>query len=521
MSEYEGRLPLFHQDLYRLAGSSEAIEGGLLDERQDEGVTLTEWAERLDARLDPERLDVSLDVLDDERRRIVLAAAPAALRALPGRRARAGPRARREPPAEARPPLAAGHRHRHAAQHGRRGAAGRPARGFERVEEAGHRHGALVLDQIAHVLAEMDVAPSELQAIGVGIGPGSFTGLRVGLATAKTLAWTLGIPLVGIATVDALRVAAGAGDRCDEPSRSSCRPAPATTTWRCRASRRGWCRPIARWRPSWTACRPWRSTSRRSRADVLRGVPDLRRRRPARGGPAGRERPRARPAGAARRAAGGRPPRRRGHAGAGLRGAAARHRQRRGGTGVVARPPLTLVVSPMTVDDIGDVHDIERASFPVPWPAYAFRQELETNRLARYLVVRVGDETVAYAGIWLMVDEAHVTTFAVLPAWRRHGIGARLMLALMELAREVGASVATLEVRLSNVAARNLYQRFGFRPVGVRPRYYSDNGEDALIMTTEPLDSPAMLARMRELSDEYGVPWLAGRRGQRGRRRRR
>ena len=74
MAEYQGRLPLFHQDLYRLAGSSEAIDGGLLDERQDEGVTLTEWAERLDAHLDPERLDVSLEVLDDERRRIVLGA---------------------------------------------------------------------------------------------------------------------------------------------------------------------------------------------------------------------------------------------------------------------------------------------------------------------------------------------------------------------------------------------------------------------------------------------------------------
>jgi ribosomal-protein-alanine N-acetyltransferase len=176
---------------------------------------------------------------------------------------------------------------------------------------------------------------------------------------------------------------------------------------------------------------------------------------------------------------------------------------------MVARPPLSLVVTPMTVDDIGDVHDIERSSFPVPWPPYAFRQELETNRLARYLVARVGDEAVAYAGIWLMVDEAHVTTFAVLPAWRRHGVGARLLLALMALARDVGASVATLEVRLSNVAARNLYQRFGFRPVGVRPRYYSDNGEDALIMTTEQLDAPSMLARMRELSDEYGVPWIA------------
>jgi ribosomal-protein-alanine N-acetyltransferase len=100
-----------------------------------------------------------------------------------------------------------------------------------------------------------------------------------------------------------------------------------------------------------------------------------------------------------------------------------------------------------------------------------------------------------------MVDEAHVTTFAVLPAWRRQGIGARLLLALIELAEEVGASVATLEVRLSNLDARRLYERFGFRPVGVRPRYYSDNNEDALIMTTEELDSRSMrqrLARLRE-----------------------
>lgn len=171
---------------------------------------------------------------------------------------------------------------------------------------------------------------------------------------------------------------------------------------------------------------------------------------------------------------------------------------------MVARPPVRLRVDRMTVDDIPDVHDIERASFPVPWPAYAFRQELETNRLAHYLVTRAGDETVAYAGIWLMVDEAHITTFAVLPTWRRRGIGARLMVAVMRLAVELGASVATLEVRLSNVAARTLYQRFGFRPVGVRPRYYSDNAEDALIMTTDLLSSPSMRLRLETMADRYG-----------------
>jgi ribosomal-protein-alanine N-acetyltransferase len=175
---------------------------------------------------------------------------------------------------------------------------------------------------------------------------------------------------------------------------------------------------------------------------------------------------------------------------------------------MVARPPLRVRIEPMTLDDIADVHDIERASFPVPWPTYAFRQELETNRLAHYLVVRAGGQTVAYAGVWLMVDEAHITTFAVLPEWRRRGIGARLMLAVLRLSVELKASVATLEVRLSNVAARMLYQRFGFRPVGVRPRYYSDNGEDALIMTTDLLRSPQMRNRIEALGDEYGDDWL-------------
>ncbi len=158
----------------------------------------------------------------------------------------------------------------------------------------------------------------------------------------------------------------------------------------------------------------------------------------------------------------------------------------------------------MTVDDVPDVHRIERASFPVPWPDYAFRQELQTNRLAHYMVVRVLEETVAYGGLWMMVDEAHVTTFAVLPQWRRHGVGGRLLLEMTHLARDLGARVMTLEVRLSNAPARSLYQQFGFRPVGVRPRYYSDNGEDALIMTTEPLSDPQMLQILADMEKRYG-----------------
>jgi ribosomal-protein-alanine N-acetyltransferase len=162
----------------------------------------------------------------------------------------------------------------------------------------------------------------------------------------------------------------------------------------------------------------------------------------------------------------------------------------------------------MAAEDIPAVHAIESASFPTPWPPYAFRQELETNRMAHYLVVRAGGRVVGYAGTWLMVDEAHVTTFAVLPAYRRRGIGGLLLCELLDLAADLGAAVVTLEVRLSNASARRLYQQFGFRPVGVRPRYYSDDGEDALIMTTEGLNTPGMRQLRASLAERYVVDVL-------------
>ena len=168
-----------------------------------------------------------------------------------------------------------------------------------------------------------------------------------------------------------------------------------------------------------------------------------------------------------------------------------------------------LLIRPMRVADLTTVQLIERSSFSTPWPAQAYRQEIETNRLAQYLVALMGDTIVAYGGIWLMVDEAHVTTFAVHPRYRRRRIGEQLILALLDLARERHAREATLEVRLSNLPARRLYEKYGFRPVGIRPRYYSDNNEDALIMTTEPLELPAMrerLARLRADLDASPAP---------------
>lgn len=173
---------------------------------------------------------------------------------------------------------------------------------------------------------------------------------------------------------------------------------------------------------------------------------------------------------------------------------------------MVARSRLSLRIAPMTVADIPAVQAIERASFPVPWPAYALRQELETNRLAHYLVVRSGPRIVAYGGIWMMVGEAHITSFAVDPAWRRQGIGMHLMLALTDVAASLGADTLTLEVRLGNEGARALYARAGFRPVGIRPRYYADNNEDALIMTTDPLDSPEMVTRLAALRAAVAGP---------------
>jgi ribosomal-protein-alanine N-acetyltransferase len=159
------------------------------------------------------------------------------------------------------------------------------------------------------------------------------------------------------------------------------------------------------------------------------------------------------------------------------------------------------IITPLTIDamqtgDIEAVHEIERLSFSTPWPTYAFEQELRGNRLARYVVARAGTaagvRVVGFAGLWLMVDEGHITTFGVHPDWRRQGVGARLLLRLVDIALELRATRMTLEVRVGNHPAQELYRRFGFAIAGTRVRYYTDDGEDAFVMTTPTLSEPGM-----------------------------
>ena len=147
-------------------------------------------------------------------------------------------------------------------------------------------------------------------------------------------------------------------------------------------------------------------------------------------------------------------------------------------------------VDEMQLADIPLVHSIERRSFPTPWPENAFYEELTRNRMARYVVARVDDEIAGYAGLWIIVDEGHITTFGVDPGWRRRGVGPRMLLHVADLSRELGATRMTLEVRVSNTAAQALYGKFGFVETGRRTGYYSDDGEDALVMATPRLDDP-------------------------------
>lgn len=141
-----------------------------------------------------------------------------------------------------------------------------------------------------------------------------------------------------------------------------------------------------------------------------------------------------------------------------------------------------FVFRKMTVTDIPSIVEIEHDAFETPWTAEAFHNELTNNLFAQYMVMEWNNEIIGYAGMWIIIDEAHITNIAILSPYRGQGLGKRLINELQRTAQFLGAKKMTLEVRVSNVRAQALYRQFGFEDAGVRPGYYSDNNEDALIM---------------------------------------
>ena len=154
----------------------------------------------------------------------------------------------------------------------------------------------------------------------------------------------------------------------------------------------------------------------------------------------------------------------------------------------------------MRLKDVDAVAAIEQATFARPWSRESFRQELTRNVAARYLVAEENGEVLGYAGAWVILDESHITNIAVREDARGRGIGKRLTAELLQVLSNLGAGYATLEVRVSNERAQNLYKSLGFISVGKRKRYYEDNNEDAFLMVCE---------HMPDADPDYSEePWI-------------
>jgi len=162
-----------------------------------------------------------------------------------------------------------------------------------------------------------------------------------------------------------------------------------------------------------------------------------------------------------------------------------------------------MIITRMTAGDVPEVVRIERASFTTTWPSDAFYNELSTNKLAHYYVGRVNDKLVSYGGIWVIFEDSHITTIAVDPEQRGHKYGELMLIYLLDEAIERGAAWMTLEVRESNVPAQQLYRKYGFTTVTTRKGYYSDNGENALVMWAGNLKGDLYRTRLRALRSRF------------------
>ena len=139
-------------------------------------------------------------------------------------------------------------------------------------------------------------------------------------------------------------------------------------------------------------------------------------------------------------------------------------------------------IKEMTVDHIDGVMVVENLSFKIPWSRQAFVDEITGNNMAMYFVALCNEQVIGYGGMWKILDEGHITNIAVHPEFRRCGAASVIIEKILEISGEKGIKSLTLEVRKSNIAAQNLYQKYGFKSEGIRKGYYSDTGEDALIM---------------------------------------
>jgi [ribosomal protein S18]-alanine N-acetyltransferase len=164
----------------------------------------------------------------------------------------------------------------------------------------------------------------------------------------------------------------------------------------------------------------------------------------------------------------------------------------------------TVHVTPMRRRHVRSVLRIEQQVYPRPWSASLFHSELALRSTRAYYVARIGRDVVGYAGLMMTVDDGHVTTIAVDPQWHRHKIGTRLLLILAREGIARGATSLTLEVRMSNRGAQELYRQFGFAPVGVRKNYYQEVNEDALVMWAHEVDRPEYAELLDSI--ERGLP---------------
>ncbi|MBN7774298.1 ribosomal protein S18-alanine N-acetyltransferase [Clostridium aminobutyricum] len=142
----------------------------------------------------------------------------------------------------------------------------------------------------------------------------------------------------------------------------------------------------------------------------------------------------------------------------------------------------SLIIRKAEVTDIEEMAALDLVCFTAPWSEEAFRQELEENNLAFYVVAELNEQIVGYAGLWAILEEGHITNVAVAPEYRRKGIGNAVVEVLLDASEQAGLNSFTLEVRISNIQAQNLYKKFDFTEAGIRKGYYQDNGEDAIIM---------------------------------------